>query len=542
MALTRRDLLKALALAAGGPTLACSSGGGRRPIAGSIVGGSFRRGHLVRDGAPPRPERWEETAVAILGGGIAGLSAAWALERAGLPDYLVLELEDAPGGTARSGAGPVTPYPWAAHYVPVPGPENRPLIALLDEVGAVTGRDAAGRPVWAEDMLCRDPQERVFFRGEWYEGLYPRAGASAEDLRQLRAFDAETRRWAAWRDARGRRAFDIPRARGTDAAEVRALDGLSMKDWLDQRGYTSPRLRWLVEYGCRDDFGATLAQTSAWAGVHYFAARLDPATGEGAEFLTWPEGNGRLVRHLAGVAGARVRLATVVTDVLPREDRVEVTALDARTGRAYGIRARHAVFALPRFLAAHLVAPWRAAPPAHLAATVYGCWMVANLTLRDRPPSRGFPLAWDNVLYDSPGLGYVVATHQTGRDFGPTVLTYYVPLLDDDPGAARARMLATSWERWADGIFADLERAHPGLRALVDAVDVYLWGHAMVRPRPGFLWSDALAASAAPLGRLRFAHTDLSGMALFEEAQHWGLRAAASILKDERRALPEFLA
>jgi hypothetical protein len=227
-----------------------------------------------------------------------------------------------------------------------------------------------------------------------------------------------------------------------------------------------------------------------------------------------------------------------VTDVRPHERGVEVVWHDAAAGRTFGLRARHAVFALPRFLAAHVIAPYRAAPPAHLKDTTYGSWMVANLRLRDHPSSRGFPLAWDNVLYDSRALGYVVATHQTGRDFGPTVLTYYMPILDDDPAAGRRRLLATSWDAWVEAIFADLARAHPGLRDLVENVDVYLWGHAMVRPRPGFLWSEALAASGRPLGRLRFAHTDLSGMALFEEAQAWGVRAAADILAEEGRRLP----
>jgi len=505
------------------------------------VGGAHARGHRVRDGFRPAPESWRDVTVAVLGAGVAGLSAAWALDRAGLSDFAVLELEDAPGGTARSGQDALTPFPWGAHYVPVPSPDNRALVALLDDVGAVAGRDAEGRPVYAEDVLCRDPQERVFFRGEWYEGLYPRAGASPRDLEELRAFEAEMRRWSLWRDARGRRAFDLPRARGSDADEVRALDRLSMAAWLDARGWTSPRLRWLVEYACRDDFGSTLAQTSAWAGVHYFAARLD-AAGQPADFLTWPEGNGRLVGHLARRAGSRLTTGAVVTDARPHERGVDVVWFDARTGRAFGLRARHAVFALPRFLAAHVIAPWREAPPAHLRETVYGSWMVANLRLRDRPAARGFPLAWDNVLYDSPSLGYVVATHQTGRDFGPTMLTYYLPLVDDDPAAARRRLLATTWDEWVERILTDLSRAHPGLRDLVEHVDVYLWGHAMVRPRPGFLWSEALAASARPLGRLRFAHTDLSGMALFEEAQHWGLRAAADILHVEGRPVPAELA
>ena len=44
------------------------------------------------------------------------------------------------------------------------------------------------------------------------------------------------------------------------------------------------------------------------------------------------------------------------------------------------------------------------------------------------------------------------------------------------------------------------------------------WGHAMVRPEPGTVWSDGRRQAAEPLGRIHFAHTDLSRVALFEEA------------------------
>jgi hypothetical protein len=284
-----------------------------------------------------------------------------------------------------------------------------------------------------------------------------------------------------------------------------------------------------VEYACRDDFGSTLAQTSAWAGLHYFASRIE-GNEEPAELLTWPEGNGRLVAHLAGIAGSRLRLGCLVTETAPAKDHVAISYHDALADRARGLRAAHVVFALPRFLVAPLVPALRDRP--FLDDTVYGSWMVANVTLSDRPATRGFPLAWDNVLYDSASLGYVVATHQSGLDHGPTVFTYYLPLLDDDPRAARTRLLATTWEQWVERILDDLGPSHPGLARLVERVDVYLWGHAMVRPRPGFLWSDALARSARPFGRIHFAHTDLSGMALFEEAQYWGIRAAESILRE----------
>jgi hypothetical protein len=57
------------------------------------------------------------------------------------------------------------------------------------------------------------------------------------------------------------------------------------------------------------------------------------------------------------------------------------------------------------------------------------------------------------------------------------------------------------------------------------------WGHAMIRPRPGFVWGGARAAAQKPFRGIHFANTDLSGLALFEEAFDHGLRAAEEVLK-----------
>jgi hypothetical protein len=72
--------------------------------------------------------------------------------------------------------------------------------------------------------------------------------------------------------------------------------------------------------------------------------------------------------------------------------------------------------------------------------------------------------------------------------------------------------------------------AHPDLRPLGQRLDIMRWGHAMVRPRPGFIWGTARRRAAEPLRGIHFAHCDLSGLALFEEAFHHGLRAAEEVL------------
>jgi glycine/D-amino acid oxidase-like deaminating enzyme len=538
--LSRREILAAF-LGLPAALAACRGGEEVRFPEGEIVGASDRLGHMLRDG--PRvevpAENWEDVGVLIVGGGVAGLAAAWRFLREGFDDFVVLELEPEPGGTARAGyERGVVPYPWGAHYLPAPSRENRALVTLLDEMGVLEGRDAEGRPVVAEQFLCRDPEERVFYKGRWYEGLYLHAGASQDDAAQLAAFNAEVDQWAAWRDARGRRAFTIPVSACSTDAEATALDRLSMADWMRARSLTSERLRWLVDYSCRDDYGLTVEQTSAWAGLFYFASRMSEPGAETQPLITWPEGNGRLVSHLHAKAGARVRTGLAAADIVPTSadgrGGVEVLAVEQDGRTARGFRAGRVVYAAPHFLARYLVRPYREGEaPSHASEFQYGAWMVANLFLRDRP-SQGivsFPLAWDNVLYESPSLGYVVATHQRGLDHGPTVFTYYYPLTDDDPRQARSRLLDNDWRAWADIALTDLSRAHPDIRALTTRLDVMRWGHAMVRPRPGFVWGGARTRAAEPFRGIHFAHTDLSGLALFEEAFDHGLRAAEEVMR-----------
>ena len=136
---SRREAIAALA---GLPALsaflaACRKGPDRPPFGGQVVGADVLRGHRIRTGELlSRPvSRRERVGVAILGAGISGLSAAWALARAGFTDFRVYELEDEPGGNARSGANGVSAFPWGAHYVPVPLYGNPALEELLSEAG-----------------------------------------------------------------------------------------------------------------------------------------------------------------------------------------------------------------------------------------------------------------------------------------------------------------------------------------------------------------------------------------------------------------------
>jgi len=542
--LSRRQLLASFLAA---PAIANLTGCGKKTPSlppGTMVGASAERGHRIRSGFKPTPKRWIDCQTVIVGGGVAGLTAARRLDFAGATDFVILELEDAAGGNARSGKNDFVAYPWGAHYLPAPMKENQELIALLEELDCFEGEDERGDPIVAEHLACRDPEERIFFKGIWQEGLYLRTGASENDLQQFAAFEAEINRWVSWRDGDNKRAFTLPLDTSSRDPEVLELDKITMADWMELQGFDSGRLLWWVNYACRDDYGMTAAQTSAWAGLFYFASRVPVAGGDSRPFIVWPEGNGRLISHLQAGVKDRLRVATPVMEIIPHQNRLEgegllpgesngvdVIAYDTRKGEAIGFRAQAVIFSAPQFLSRWLIKPWVENPPQHIAAFEYGSWAVANLTLKERPFSRGFPLAWDNVLYDSKSLGYVTATHQRGPEHGPTVLTWYYPLCDDTPKKSRERLLSLERDDWAEIALADLQVAHQNIREITERIDVVRWGHAMIRPVPGFIWSEERKAAAMPYRGIHFAHSDLSGVSVFEEAFHHGNRAAEEVIE-----------
>ena len=533
MKFTRREILAAF-LGMPFALSACRSSSENNFPDGEIVGANVNAGHLLRENRNLEvpAQNWENVKVCIIGGGAAGLSAAWNFTKENFHNFVLLELENKIGGTSQSGVSNLVGYPWGAHYLPVPFQENAELIALLDEMNLTEGKNPDGEILIKEQFLCRQPEERVFYKGRWYEGLYLTVGASEDDKRQLAEFNKQIDFWVNWRDQKGRRAFVVPVGNCSNDAEATALDKISFAGWLRQKGFTSDRLFRYCDYACRDDYGLKLEQTSAWAGLFYFCSRIRKSGEESQAFITFPEGNGRFVNFLHGKVKDKTRLNTIALEIIPNETGVDVVCLNIATNELKGFHCEKAIFAAPVFTAQYLIRDFRQNSPQHVKEFEHNAWFVANLFLKNRPKarfSRDFPLSWDNVLYESPSLGYVNATHQKGIDYGATILTYYYPMCGEQN--ARAKLFSLNWKDLADIVLTDLSRAHADIYDLTEKIDIMRWGHAMISPRPNFLWSGAREQAQNPYRNIHFAHSDLSGIALFEEAFYHGTRAANEILK-----------
>jgi predicted NAD/FAD-binding protein len=533
MKVTRRGFLLASGAAALCSLLLGKLPGFRRasrPIPGAIHGASSALGHRLRSGDfPPATVTLRKRAV-IIGGGISGLAAGYRLAQAGLDDFMLLDPEERPGGNSISGHNEVSAYPWGAHYVPVVTEQASAVKRLFEEFGIITGHDSRGLPVYNEFYVCADPEERLYMYGRWQEGLVPVLGIAPDEEAQYERFfkimgDYRTRKG---RD--GKKVFAIPIDKSSQDREWLALDAITMREWMQDQGFDAPGLQWYANYCCRDDYGTTYEETSAWAGIHYFAARNGVAANmEPGKVVTWPEGNGWLAQKLAAPIHEKIATRTLAYSIIDRGDRVVVEYWDEPKQRAVRVEAEAVVIAVPRFVAQRLLHSDRLTLDAE--SFTYSPWMVANITLGRLPSGEGAPLSWDNVIYDSETLGYVVATHQiTQMRPTRTVLTYYWPLSHLNPEQARREAVDRSYHDWQKIILRELLAVHPELEGNIERVDVWLWGHAMIRPVPGFIWGAARRRALEQHPPVFTAHSDMSGISIFEEAYTRGAGVAEQVL------------
>lgn len=499
-----------------------------------MLGPSASRGHKIRDGevtdnkpaAVPAKAR-----VVIVGGGIAGLSAAWWMRKQGFTDFILLELEKEVGGNSASGKNSVSPYPWGAHYIPLANKESQYVRMLFEETGVIEGYDGQGEPIYNELYLCHEPQERLFKDGVFSDGLVPKRGLQAEEHTQIERFFHQISQMRAATGSDGKPAFAIPVDYSSSDNRWRALDKISMKEWLHTHHFDAAPLLWYIDYCCRDDYGSTAEHVSAWAGIHYFAGRKGTASNAEMNWVvTWPQGNGFIVDSLRKSAAEQVKAGQAVVSIKQTDRKTLLTNCMAATGELCVYESDYVIFSAPRFIAPYIIEGYNHSL-VDKKMLVYAPWLVANITLTGIPDARGADLSWDNVSYRSPSLGYVVATHQnvTTRQ-GPLVITYYLPLSAYEPSAARQMLLSLSASRWSEEITKDLESMHPGIGQKITSMDIWPWGHGMIRPTPGYIWGDLRHRLMQNQGNVFFAHSDMSGISNFEEAQYRGAEAARQVL------------
>ncbi|MCP2039511.1 hypothetical protein L1281_000076 [Neisseria sp. HSC-16F19] len=493
-------------------------------------------GHQLRDRTLPAPVAEWQADTLILGSGAAALSALWWLTRHGHHNILLAQGPEPHGNNAAYHYDGGLAAPSGAHYLALPSRESVHVRQLLADLGILQGDPAAAQPAYRETDLVHAPMERLWYQGQWQHGIAP--PEEDADSRRFAAFIHEQAQ-AVGRD--GKKRFAIPLELSSNDAEWRALDQESFADWLARHDYRSSGLLWYLDYCCRDDYGIGLAQTSAWAGLHYFAARNN----DSEAVLTWPDGLAHLSRAIESLCGL-VHVNTPDTRRQPQAVAASALAIDEQpdhvrvdlylpaAGHSVRVRARRVIAAMPLNIAARIIARPQDYGLDPAALPPQSPWLVSNFVLRAFPrEADNFPLAWDNVAYQGAGLGYVAAANQFINTAKPprTIFTAYTALNHAPPAEVRRWLMDAPDAALLETAAAELVAIYgPHFWQHVIHTDIAVRAHAMAAPVPGFLANPVLESLRRHRSRLVFAHSDMSGYSVFEEACWQGVRAAEKIM------------
>lgn len=492
-----------------------------------ITGTNSVLGHRLWAKDFPKASEEIKTKFLIVGGGISGLSACRFFSKNNENDYLLLEMENHLGGNSSNGQNKFSKFPLGAHYLPLPNKENTEIIEFLKEIGIYQGDDQNGDPILDEYQMTFPQQERLFYKNSWQNDIVPQKGISTETQEEFDRFFKLMDNFRDKKDSKGNYYFAIPVEDSSfEEPDFVQMEKMRFKSFLLTHNFKSEELLWLLDYSCRDDYGLGIDYVSAWAGIHYFAGRKNNWSKKYKDqVFTWPEGNARLSKHLSKYTRDKNLLDHLVFDVKFNDNDVEVLSFDNSQKKTKKIIAEKVLFATPQFVNERIFNNKRA------ENFNYVPWLLTTITLKNEFGGDN-ELAWDNVIYGSDGLGYIYDQHQNiGQNVGEKVITYYRSFSTDDCKKARRKLYSMKEAEIKDLVLNDLKKAHPLIEDFIIEMQFHKIGHAMIAPVPNRITGRISEEAKQPIDdKIFFAHSDLSGISIFEEAFYQGCRTAKKMI------------
>lgn len=512
--------------------LSCES---ERKIRIQTIGAAIERGHLLRQPSKhfdQYPVSKNQKKIVIVGGGISGLSAAYHLKQMNEDDFVLLEMNQQFGGNSASHSNEYSKFPLGAHYLSLPNQDNLALIDFLKKEQLIVG-EKKGKYIYNDTYLCHSPNERLFYRGSFQEGLVPEYGLDEATHREIESFFNWMKQLKNASNESGKQLFSIPISNCDYTPHLKDLDTSTFKDFLDQHKYTSKELCWFLDYCCRDDFGAGYDMISAWAGVHYFAGRkATPFNAESTSVLTWPEGNDALVNRLRKHFPKHCKGDQLVIQIEEFEDHVIVRSFDVEKQIITEYSCEQCIVATPSYINKHILhsPQW---PKNFFEGIKHQPWFIGIAVVSQLPHVNGLSLSWDNVAFGTKGLGYIYNQHQSLKTYpkGPFVLSVYITLDQAVDEFERRRLFEMSEEKMTEIVIEELKTMHPEIEKDILEISFQKWGHGMVTPYPGALAKHhAFVELSQNAKRTHLAHTDFASYSVFEEGFDAGRIAALKVV------------
>ncbi len=434
----------------------------------NVAGEHFDICHQVRDAHPfARPPVSRRHDVVIVGGGVAGLSAAYFLQKY---DFLLLEKQTYWGGNAY-----LEEYQGQAYG-------TGSAFEYAGEAGDMLAQEIGLK------LLPVNSPDPTIVNGVWVPDTW-RAG-----LDQLPYPAAVRSSFKKFRDA----------LRGIDVEKRQAeLDSEPFTKYT--AGYAPEIEKWWDAYG-PSNWGARTADTSAFVALETLR---DVAGEEPDPRVTLPGGLGAITKRLSEVLllkhSERMHAGATVIRAEPQKREVNVTYL--RAGKLQTVAAKAVIMATPKFITVRLVAGIPEAQKAAMRKIRYAPYPVVNLIF-DRPV---YNRAYDTWAPGNTFTDFIVADwtvrHQPGYKQRNNILTCYTPLPETE---RRGLETDDGCRELAGVVLRDFQKLLPEFK--VDPIEVHIYrrGHPMFMATPG-TYTRTIPAARQPMERVFFSNADSEG-------------------------------
>lgn len=462
-------------------------------------------GHILRESKDYPAGESLETDYLIVGGGIAGLSAAYELRK---EDFLLCELSDYLGGSSSANGHKDQYFSQGAHYdLAYPKYYGKDLLKTLFDLDVIDYNEEKEEWVFVDKqfLIRPDKESQSFYKGVFRADVLPEGKLKVAFEALLRPFVGK-----------------MPMPTTSIAAEFHYLNGLTFKAFLEERLDLDEAFIEAIDYAMLDDWGATSDLVSALAGIHYYTCR--PYFDGSPELFSPPQGNAYFAQQfIRKTPQERLLTNRLVKKIEKTETGFIVEVIDVKQKVVLKINTKKIIYAGHKHALKYIY------PTGHrlFQQNQYAPWLVVNIVLNKAVTK---PVYWQNEYLsgEQAFMGFV----DSGAQYQPfttrrTLTAYYCLNPAQRNELLAIEELAPSLVE--QSIVAMEEVLQQAIRNDIEKVYVKVMGHAMPIPSPNFLLQNH-NVDAATTG-IAYAGVDAGHLPLFFEAADSGLQAARLLLE-----------
>ncbi|MBL4705434.1 MAG: NAD(P)-binding protein [Flavobacteriales bacterium] len=461
-------------------------------------------GHLLRETSGMLPTKELITDYIIVGGGIAGVSAALTLKG---KEFLLFEAADRLGGSSASDSWKSANYALGAHYeLAYPSSFGKEVIELLTNLDVIQYNAASDLHEFVEKKFIIKPneQEQCFIGEDVLEDILSGAEGEDEFYKTLNPYIGE-----------------MPLPTRLIDKKYHELNNISFKEFLTSKISLSKDLENRISYQMLDDWGARIDQVSALAGIHYYTCR--PYNLKEVELFSPPQGNSYFIEKMVGQFPS---LEALKTDSLVRSVRETSSGVEAEIVNVNGeimlVRAKGLIYAGQKHALKYVLQ----SPTDLEFNNTYVPWVVLNFVCR-----KGIDFGkWQNdvLTEDLQFLGFVNSALQHTRSNDLDVFTAYYCL--EESSRAQLVEIENNPDAFVAATIELIEKSTGEvITENIEHVNVNLMGHAMPVAKPGYL---SLKDVPQISNNIVCAGVDTGRLPLFYEACDSGIQAANQLISN----------